>query len=196
MTEAEGLYPIQVQPSAEEGKAWYAVMARPASEDEANRHLKRLGFATFFPHVTEWAGLTKKRARLVKKAWLSGYLFVQASREDLHLVHDAVGVAIVLHAAGQEPFPIPDEIMETLFKRTDPLGCVYRPNAKPPEGFAGRPGDTVKGKEGSPLWGLVGEISKVCGDKIAVKMVMFASEREILTSPKTLEIVEKKAKAS
>ena len=57
-------------PSAE-ALAWYAVHTRAQKEAYADLHLRRQGFTTFFPFVSEWVGLGTKRARLKKRAWLA-----------------------------------------------------------------------------------------------------------------------------
>ena len=163
---------------------WFAVHTRSQKESVAERELQRLGFNTFYPHVSEWVALKTHRSRLVKRAYFSRYLFVQSVRDMLYRVNDACGVSCIVYAAGQEPFPIPQEVMQVLFDKADHLGEVYE--ASPSRArFEGLVGDTVRFAEHNPLWGLAAEILKVVdNDKIIVKLEqMFGAEREIQIAP-------------
>lgn len=150
---------------------WFAVHTKSQREAEADRHLRRLGFDVFFPHVSEWVGLKGPRSRLVKKAWLSRYMFVRSEPWRLHLVSEAPDVSALVRAAGNEPFPIPSEIIEAMRSVCDPLGEVHRVETKATKGiFGGGVGDRVRFGEGNAFWGLYGEIQRVLGNSLLVKL--------------------------
>jgi len=154
--------------------AWYAVHTRAQKEDYADRHLRRKGFTTFFPHVSEWVGLGSRHARLRKRAWLNRYLFVAAAPALFWRVNEAPGVATLVHAPGQTPLPVPALVIRALQEGVDPGGEVLRPGPRRPK-FLGRPGDHVRFSESNPLFGFVGEIKRVLGAEIVVEL-----EKELL----------------
>lgn len=142
---------------------WWAVHTQSQKESVAERDLRRLGFTTFYPHISEWVGLNGNKSRLVKRAYLSRYLFVQTVRDLLYRVNDAIGVSCVVYSTGQEPFPIPLQVMRELQDRADHLGEVHCKGIPRAE-FAGRVGDTFKFGEKSPLFGFVASVKKVLDD--------------------------------
>lgn len=149
--------------------AWYAVHTRMQKEDYANRHLRRQGFSTFFPHVSEWVGLGTRHARLKKRAWLVRYLFVRAAPELFWRVNDTPGVTTLVHAPGRMPLPIPANVISALQERADPLGEVLRPGPRKRR-FHGKVGDRVRFAENNPLFGFVGEIKRLLGDEVVVEL--------------------------
>lgn len=161
--------------------AWYAVHTRALKEDLADRNLQRIGIETYFPHTTEWLGKNSETSRLVRKPMLSRYLFVQTERERLHEVNETVGVSTVLYAAGAEPLPISDEIIEALRKRFGPSGKLFR---NPAPTFEGAAGQEFRFGENSPLFGFAAQIICVLdNERIRVKFLetLFgASGREMV----------------
>jgi transcription antitermination factor NusG len=149
---------------------WFAVHTKSQREAEADRHLRRQGFTTFFPHVSEWVGIKGPRSRLVKKAWLSRYLFVETEPGQLHLVNDTPDVSTLVHAAGNDPFPIPAPIIEAMQSKCDPLGELHMAEPKVKGAFGGGIGDRVRFAEGNAFWGLYGEIQRVLGDSLLVEL--------------------------
>lgn len=150
---------------------WFAVHTKSQREAEADRHLRRQGFNVFFPHMSEWVGLKGPRSRLVKKAWLSRYLFVETDPARLHFINDTPDVSTLVHAAGNEPFPIPAGIIEGLQAKCDPLGEVHVAEKKKGD-FGFKSGDRIRFGDGAPLafWGLCAEIRSVLGDMVLVEL--------------------------
>ena len=170
-------------------ESWFAVFTSAQKESLASRELRRAGFTTFWPHITEWVGTGHKaKSRLVRRSWLSRYLFTRCSVDMVGVVNSTPGVSTVVFAPGGSPYPIPDAVMEELMQRLGPTGKVF--SHMPKNKFAGCIGRGVKGLEGWPIWGLAGEISRVCGDEVAVKMLMFGSEREIVVPAESGELSE------
>lgn len=148
---------------------WYAVHTRVQREDYADRHLRRRGFMTFFPHVSEWVGLGTRHARLKKRAWLVRYLFVQAAPELFWRVNETPGVTTLVHAAGQLALPVPAGVIRALQERADPLGEILKPGPRRRR-FHGKAGDHVRFAENNPLFGFVGEIKRVLGAEVVVEL--------------------------
>lgn len=163
-------------PGAADGETfdWYAVHTRVQREDYADRHLRRQGFITFFPHVSEWVGVGTRHARLKKRAWLVRYLFVQAAPDRFWRVNETPGVTTLVHAVGQAPLPVPAAVIHALQERADPLGEILRPGPRKRR-FHGKAGDRVRFGESNPLFGFVGEIKRVLGAEVVVEL-----ERELL----------------
>lgn len=134
---------------------WFACHTQAQKESLAARELRRAGFEVFYPHTTEWVGTGHKaKSRLVRRSWLSRYLFVRTLKEHLWSVNQFPGVSTVVFAPGGEPYPVPEKAMQLLWEMTDHLGEVFigktvRPKPKY------RVGDLIRiADENSPLFGL------------------------------------------
>ncbi len=161
---------------ASETPDWYAVHTHPRKESYADWHLRRQGLVTFFPHTTQWIGLGTRQARLVKRAWLTRYLFVRTAPRRFFVVNETPGVSGLVRARAHMPLPVPSLVMTGLQARADPYGEVFMPKAqKKRRAFSGRPGDRVRFTEKNPLFGFWGEIKRVLGSEVLVEL-----EREIL----------------
>src|SRR3990167_4370164 len=173
---------------------WYAIMTRANKEQLARDDLRRRGFEIFWPYISEWVGTGHKaRSRLVKRSWLSRYLFVKTSRDELYGVNDGLGVSTVVRATNQEPYPIPDEAMAFLLEKTDHLGEVYLGNV-PKRGPQFSAGDVVRvTDEKHPLFGFLAEVKKVLdNNEIVANMFthsLLGSSEFILTSSGGIEVV-------
>ena len=142
------------------GEFWFAVMTRANKEQLARDDLRRRGFEIFWPYISEWVGTGHKaRSRLVKRSWLSRYLFVKTSRDELYGVNDGLGVSTIVRATNQEPYPIPDSIIQELQSKADHLGEVFiGAVSKKASKFSAAPGAILQFKENSALFGLRGEL--------------------------------------
>ena len=167
-----------------DGEFWFAVHTQAQREALASWHLTRLGYETFWPHT--WEQVRVAVPRWVKRSWFSRYLFVRTAREKIYGVNEAWGVSAVVYAAGNEPFPISDDVIKELQKTLGPGGKVY--SHMPKSKFA--VGDKVKGLEGWSHWGLLGEVSRVSGSNLAAKMLMFGVERDVIVPAESVEIME------
>lgn len=145
-------------------------MCQPQKEEMAHRHLKReRKLESFWPHISAWVGAAK--TTLMRRPYLPSYLFVRTGRERLWEVNAAreYGVSTVVYAAGSEPFPVPDEWVEELQERCDPLGELYV--VMPPAARTiGQPGDMIRFGENSPLFGLYAELIKVLDNGVVHAM--------------------------
>src|SRR3990167_2297352 len=147
-----------------DGEFWFAVMCRAQKEQLARDDLRRRGFEVFWPYISEWVGTGHKaKSRLVKKRWLSRYLFVKTDR--LGEVQDErarnMGVSTVVHATNNEPVPIQDLIIKELQDQADHLGEIYQGIA-PKRGPNCKTGDVLRfTEETSPLFALYAEVKRV-----------------------------------
>ena len=154
---------------------WYAVMCGPQKESDAERYLQRVGFRTFFPHVTEWVGLKGGRARLFRRAWFSRYLFVETERDRLHLIvadeGKICGVSCVVAPPKHEPLPLPLKFVTKLMGKADPLGQIHRTEpSQPSSAFPGSEGDKIKIMEGHALWNFLAEVKRVAGNELFIEL--------------------------
>lgn len=148
---------------------WWAVHAQSQKEELAMRDLKRRGYQVFWPHVSEWGGAGHKaKSRLVKKSYLSRYLFVRTVKESLWGINEALGVSTVVFSPGGEPFPVPDRFMEReLLSHADHLGEMHvRPKDSPKSWL--NVGDVVRLGESSPLFNFWLEVTKVLDSERAI----------------------------
>jgi transcription antitermination factor NusG len=193
LTEAEGLYPIQVQPNAEEG---------------AVKSLKTVGFRVYYPHFPsfhEWRGRDKRYSRLVlvpKRPLLPSYLFVDPRHEGglrFDRVLAAPLVTRFVSPAGY-PCPIPGKAMEKIMGLTDPTGAVL-PDAsgevfksgKVKPKFAGKVGDYVRLGGGMGVWaGFEEAIREIDpSGQIIVEIQLFARPTPISVPFDECEIIQK-----
>lgn len=173
---------------------WFAVFTNAQKEQLASRRLRERGFEVFFPHTSHWVDAGHKaKSRLVKRAWLSRYLFVKCSKENLWAVNDVDGVSTVVRAPGGEPHPVPSWAMEALMAQADHLGEVFIGRlGKVKSPF--KSGQVIRLlDEKSPLFGLYFQVAKVldngnvCGTLLAQ---IAGASNTILSAPVVGEVVE------
>lgn len=141
---------------------WFAVHSQSQKEQLAVRELRREGFEVFWPHTSEWVGTGHKaKSRLVRRSWLSRYLFVRSDRNDIGRINDFPGVSTVVSAPGSGPYPVPEKAMQLLWGMTDHLGEVFssKTTRRKPKY---RAGDVIRvTDENSPFFGLYLQAKKV-----------------------------------
>jgi transcription antitermination factor NusG len=177
---------------------WFALYTEPLKETFARDCLRMAGFENvFYPHIPEWQGLSKQRARLINKPYFPRYLFVDCI-DDGHYYSELTGIWLIPGVIGpvkgtdRKPLGIPHKALQPLLDRADPLGAVQVSEAPPPR-YALYRGNRVKVAEGNPLWGLVATIEDVDGKRIVATMsglfgrVMIAPDQvgEVLTGDNT-----------
>ena len=140
---------------------WYAIHCQAQKESLAARELRREGFEVFFPHTTHWVGTGHKaKSRLVRRPWLSRYLFVRTTKDELGRVNGSPGVSTVVFAPGGEPYPVPEKAMQILWEMTDHLGEVFVAKSGRPKPKY-RAGERLRFKEDTPMSGLYVQLTKV-----------------------------------
>ena len=176
---------------------WFAIQAKPRKEALAEFHLKRQGFnvpenglSVFFPHyrIAGWAPKGKYLADFVpKKAYLTGYLFVQAALEKLAPVYSTIGVSTIVGAGS--PFAIPERLIDKLKALTKPDGEMLGSDL-PTDEFPGKTGDKIRVKETNSLWGFYGAIKRVCPKHIVVELdTVILGQKEFSISKEDIEVI-------
>ena len=163
--------------------SWWAIQAQAQSEEYVYRRLLGGDYNSFWPHTSDWVATGHKaQSRLLKRSWLTGYLFVEADRENLWAVTDLPGVASIVRGACTEPFPIPIAWIEDLMARCDSEGTVMK-TEKLPRKNKFRTGDIVRiTDESSPLQGLTVEITKAL-DNGSVRVISELFGKVSITNP-------------
>jgi transcription antitermination factor NusG len=125
---------------------WFAIQSKPGQEALGSRCVSSLGVDTFLPQVLNRGS---RGIRPVPKSLFSNYFFARFS-PPLHLraVRFSNGVCRVV-GAREIPWPVGDEIIETIRQRVEEDGYVRL------EERAWRSGDEVQVEEG-PLRGWSG----------------------------------------
>lgn len=149
---------------------WYAVHTSVGDEARADYWLRRQGVETWFPHhAAEWLPSNESgmRSELARRAFFPRYLFVYAAPEQIPLVNVSPGVSTVLYV-GQEPFTIPEEVIEELKKRLGATGKLYRNRPEKPR-FEGVEGQRFTFSKDSIWSNLSAQILEVLVDKGSVR---------------------------
>lgn len=112
------------------GQRWFVVQSQPNAEMKAASHLARQGFAPYLPRYMK-RRRHARRVEMVAAPLFPRYLFVtiDMSAQRWRSIFSTVGVSRLI-CNGENPTPIPDEVIATLKAREDETGFVrldFRP---------------------------------------------------------------------
>lgn len=165
------------------GIRWYAVMSGPQMEFEAEVNLRRQGYYTWLPHERikrkrKIANRDRYKIEIINTAYFPRYLFVcfRSPRDSFYQVNETDGVATIVYC-GDEPLPIPHEVMDELMARADVNGMVGEVDKVARKRF--KPGQKVKFIDESPLAGWVATVSLDAGKDVRVFLEMLGKIREV-----------------
>ncbi len=98
---------------------WYIVHTQPNGEERARHNLERQGFAVYLPKYLKHRRHAR-RTEHVRRPLFPRYLFVRfdPERAQWRSINGTFGVAYLV-ANGNEPTPVPDEIIEAIQARHD-----------------------------------------------------------------------------
>jgi transcriptional antiterminator RfaH len=132
--------------------SWYAAYTQSHAEDKALDHLQRQGYSVYLPRYRRWVRHARKRM-LVYRPLFPRYLFVGLDRltQLWRPIRSTVGVAGLV-SSGDEPVPVPPEIIEALRRREGEGGFDL---LSPVQSVS--PGDAVRVIDG-PFQDLVGRL--------------------------------------
>src|SRR6266404_378050 len=151
---------------------WFLVLTKPAAEGTAQSNLQRQGYRVYYPRLTRPA---LRRSRWVDRvvALFPRYLFVQLDtiRQSMGPVRSTVGVSSIVHF-GAEATRVPDEIVDELRSRADPVSGLHRLQRR--RAFA--PGASVRVIAGA-LEGLQGVFEREVGEDRAVILLSLVGRR-------------------
>lgn len=164
---------------------WFAVHTKPQMEADADVHLRRQGYWTFYPHIRQKVRRGPRRRLIeVTRPLFARYLFVAfrgRSGESVHAVNETIGVSTVVYTPGRDPFEIPHPVMDELMERADTDGLIHQ--AKPAHWFKGRPGQNIELKDEAPYYGLCACIASVADldkrNEIGIFLRMLGAERRM-----------------
>ena len=139
------------------GTAWFLAQLRPNCGQIAERNLTRQGFRTFLPLEQ---GTARRSGRFVDALMplFPGYIFVavQKSAGQWRTINSTYGVTRLI-SFGQQPAPVPLDIVSQLMLRCDAAGKLLPPRLL-------KPGDQVRVTAG-PFAQFVAEIETIAPDR-------------------------------
>ncbi len=103
---------------------WFLAITQPNKESDAAWHLKRQGFAVFYPRY--WHSWSRDGHRTTElRPFFPGYLFAAIVHpwQGVGLIRDTIGVAKVRYEAG-EAYQVPRETIWELRRGFDPDGIA------------------------------------------------------------------------
>lgn len=179
----DGMYPL-----------WYAVMTAPRMEFVAEQNLRRQGYWTWLPHhrVKDKRKLPNRDAykiEVVNEAYFPRYLFVALRREtdSMYAINETDGVSTVVYQ-GEEPLPIPHDIMDELMARADLDGLVGQIDKTARKRF--KRGQRVTFVDESPFAGFMGMVQQDTRASVRVLLEIFGKDRPISVAPNTVKAAE------
>ena len=143
---------------------WRVFYTQSGQELKARDELQALGVATFCPFQSFKRHRKRGANVTVGVFWADvplfpNYLFVRTnSFARVALVRGIIAPV----AFGQGPLAVPESIIARLRAVCSPAGLVFKADlTKNSFWFSGRPGDTFRFRNGTPLSGLLGTISDI-----------------------------------
>jgi transcription antitermination factor NusG len=174
---------------------WYAVMTAPRAEPQADQELRHQGFHTYYPihriRTRRRVPGTPIAAKRFRVEWIEvpkfmRYVFVLTDDSGIHTVNETRGVATVVRAPNGMPLPIRDAEMDRIMREAEkdaPIDKVTRKGLET--------GTIFRMKEGSPLEGLLAQISVDTGNKIRAYIEVFGRQTLVDVTPDQIgEIIE------
>jgi transcriptional antiterminator RfaH len=109
------------------GHRWYVVRTQPHSENKASAHLGRQGFENYLPRYLK-KRRHARRVETIRAALFPCYLFVaiDKQRQRWRCIRSTIGVSHLV-CNGEEPTPVPDNVIDALREREDENGIVRLP---------------------------------------------------------------------
>lgn len=174
---------------------WYAVMTAPRSEAFADKELRRQGFCTYYPihriRTRRRVPGTPIAAKRFRVEWIEvpkflRYVFVLTDESGIYAVNETRGVSTVVRAPNGLPLPIRDSEMDRIMREAEddrPVDKVTRQ--------ALEAGTLFRIKDGSPLEGLLAQVSVDTGNKIRAYVEVFGRQTLVDVAPELVgEIVK------
>ncbi len=175
----------------EDGPTWYAVMTGPRMEETADANLRQQEYATFYPfeRVRQRRKIPRREQYIIEwvnKPYFPRYLFVaiRHDHEGLYAVNKTDGVSTVVYC-GDEPLPIPHDVMDELMSRADVKGIVREIDTLARKKFA--KGEQVKFLEESPFAGFLATVALDSGKAVRVWIETLGRMSEVSVPPELLE---------
>jgi transcriptional antiterminator RfaH len=162
------------------GASWFLAQVRPNCSNIAERNLKRQGFQTFLPTVDSTRRVKDKFVHTLRPLF-PGYVFVGFSFGAGHwrAVNSTYGVTRLV-SFGQEPSPVPLDIVSQLISRCDASGKLLPPKLL-------KPGDQVCLTSG-PFANFVAQVEKIAPDRrVWVLMELMGGQARVAVAADQLQ---------
>jgi transcriptional antiterminator RfaH len=106
------------------GTRWYVVHTQPQNEGRAEINLRRQDFTTYLPRYLRQRRHAR-RTETVARPLFPRYLFVAAdlARDRWRAIQSTFGVSHLV-AAGEEPVPLPDGVIDAIRARETDSGFI------------------------------------------------------------------------
>jgi transcriptional antiterminator RfaH len=156
-------------------RRWYLIHAKPAGEREAQRHLQRQGYQTYFPRLLQTIRRNGQPHAQISPLF-PRYLFLHLDegRQCLTPVRSTSGVANIVRF-GMRFATVPDEIIRQLRAREDPESGLH--SLRPPSAFG--PGMPVR-IAGGAFAGLEGVFERTeAVNRVVVLLKLLGEERQV-----------------
>ena len=164
-------------------RRWYVVHTQPNGEGRADLNLRRQGFATYLPRYAR-RRRHARRQEVVKRPLFPRYLFValDLAHDRWRAVHSTFGVnRLVL--AGEEPLPVPDDVIDAIRAREDNDGVVA---LGLPAGLG--PGSRVRLVDGI-FADAKGVLERIADDRrVAILLELLGREVRVFVSPASVGV--------
>jgi transcriptional antiterminator RfaH len=149
-------------------RLWYALHTKPFTERKVAAHLERSHVETFLPLTTE----KRRSADGCLVPFFPGYLFIRVDLQTTRSLSWLVPGAVYLVGYGDEPIPIPDEVIRLINRQLTLLASRNGRNAR----F--KQGDPVRITEG-PFRDMVGIFDDDCEPSERVHVLLDAMCRSL-----------------
>ena len=139
------------------GTSWFLAQSKPNSHNIAKRNLAQQGFQTFLP-LQEETRRHRGRFSTRMRPLFPGYIFVAFDMRQggWHAVNSTLGLTRLV-SFGNEPAPVPADLVKQLMQRCDGEGRLI-----PPERF--EPGDQVTLRKG-PFTDFIANVESIAPDR-------------------------------
>lgn len=163
------------------GAHWYVVHTQPNGEARADLNLRRQGFSTYLPRYAR-GRRHARRHDVVVRPLFPRYLFValDPARDRWRSIHSTFGVSSLV-AAGEDPVPVPDGVVDEIRARETDEGFV---RLGLPAGV--RPGSPVRLIDGvfAEATGVLERVADA--NRVAILLQLLGREVRVFVSPACL----------
>jgi transcriptional antiterminator RfaH len=163
------------------GARWYVVHTQPNGEARADLNLRRQGFSTYLPRYARGRRHARRRD-IVARPLFPRYLFValDPARDRWRSIHSTFGVSHLV-AAGEDPLPVPEGVVDEIRARETHDGFV---RLGLPAGV--RPGSAVRLLDGifAEATGVLERIADA--NRVAILLQLLGREVRVFVSPACL----------
>lgn len=186
-----GIGDKRMKPFTKDDIGWVAVLTKPGAEHAADIEIRRKhGLWTFYPFSRVTNHRKQGRTTRVFEESVpvfSRYIFARlGDLDDMYAVNDCVAVTgVVRHPGHEMPIRVPPAVMDHWMTKTDAQGFAGRIDLTARKQF--KVGDRVIVDDGSPLAGLIMQVSMDDGKEIKAWLNFLGAIREVTVDPRLVK---------